>query len=186
MAIIENNYVNESEFVKNFDKKFYNMCSKSPCDIKYKLIPGGVLVYNLSKGMDVEPLEIEFNYKLTEAQNIKFIKDILIKDYPIIKIDRYEEPTARDLIKNLTTDNIDDVLLSKDKVKKVTIYCVEKRLDMGNSVVVRNLATDELSLWEMSTPISFFIKECFEDIDKASSTFKNKAIFKKVLPKKDE
>jgi hypothetical protein len=190
--VIEQNLFDKRDFLQMFQKRFFSFCEKSPLFLRFTLLDNSVLVYDLSTDPEADPIEFKFDFSISEKANIKQIKDYLVKNnYPII--------TTTDQIKRYpTTDEVKNIQRKEkisltDAMKKQIVECfenkyrLEKVLNYDNSVIIRNLITNELDMYKVKIPLTIFIREIFINPINASDIFIKKCEkIKKVIDKNEE
>ena len=183
--LIENSTLNTDQFISMFDKKFRNFCTKSPLSLKYTIFPDKVILYDLSSSDIPVPHQFPFDFTKTEGENIKVIKEFLCEEiYPILTfVTRTKRPFSPQEQSALIDQGIplEKAMSAYIEEESVSDYRIEKRLDDYNELILRNLETDQVSLWKLKYPIAIFLDEIFKNPEKASKSFSRNAEFKKVL-----
>lgn len=189
--VLEQNIFNKKEFLEIFYKKFNSFCEKSPLFLRFTLMDDRVLVYDLTTNPTAAPVEFVFDFMKDEKNNIKVIKDYLVENnYPIIEVvDRKERTLSAFEIQDIMRkERISFAEASSKFYTETSIrkYRVEKVLNFDNRVIVRDLQTNDLDIYDVRIPLTIFVRELFNNPQNASDIFVNKCKkYKQVTDRKD-
>lgn len=186
--VLERDYFDSQKFLEIFEKKFLNFLEKSPLYVRYTLANDKVLVYDFSRNPEEKPLQFELDYSLPVKENIKRIKDILVKErYPTFDTFFIK---SRPLNSSEIQREMDKgVPFSELSSKKVTLktkvsYRVEKVINQDNRIILRKISGEESEdtlLYKLKIPVTYFLQDVYSNPEKASDTFLHKSQFIKKL-----
>jgi len=155
-----------NEFKQTFKKKFDNFCKKAPLLLKYFLKDDSVDIFSHTyENQSRKLVNYSFDYNYNVKENIKFIKDILVKDYyPVLLQEEivYEDYTPEELNQmvsegQVSLNNIESV---KKEIKKDTNWRIERVIVLRDEIFIRNLDSHQMYRYRMKVPVTVFLKKC--------------------------
>lgn len=180
----------DNNFDAVFEKKFRNFCSKSPLTLDFRLVGDKVIVFNHSvlNESQAKTITFDLDYSLGEKENIKNIKDELVKLYPIVFKITEEKLSDNEIVRLVKEEDIplEEALTMKTPPKQKDYFKIVRVLNDKNQVIVENLENGDLELRSLRTPVTLFIKQINEDPERGSDTFFQSNKFIKKLNRRDQ
>ena len=181
---------NITEFKRGFKKKFDNFCKKAPIHMSYLLISDSIDVYSHNDVRQSKKIfSFPFDYRVDIKENIKRIKDILLRDfYPVLSQSKttYSDYSIEELNKMVSEGKIslDDINTVKQESTETVMWRIERVIVIRDEVFIRNLTTNEVFRYKMKIPVTLFLKKCRVNLTEteawdyfaAKSILKNKII----------
>ncbi len=182
---------NITEFKKGFKKKFDNFCKKAPVHMSYMLMNDSIDIYSHNDEKQSKKIfNYVFDYQEGVKENIKCIKDILLKDfYPILIQEKvtYSDYSIEDLNRMVSEGSIslDDINTVKQESIETETWRIERVIVIRDEVFIRNLTTNREFRYKMKIPVTLFLKKCRVNLTEteAWNYFAAKSIFKNEIIK---
>jgi len=184
--LLEKLEFDKKSFIKLFVKKFSNFIAKCPLFIQYQLLDDKVLIYDMSREQEPKAIIYDLDFTIGVKENIKQIKDsLIVNNYPTFSVSHvtYDEPSTMDLFNfmNKTKVSFKDVVNKKNEIVTVINYRVEKIINQNNQLIIRNLNTNELALYQFHIPVIIFLQNLFKKDNSIEATFINKSSMVKTV-----
>lgn len=182
MIINEVDNLNIQDFNEEFKKKFTSFCEKSPLYLAFNI--RGNKVEIIDKSYTEEKNDIyTLNYLYTTKLNIKNIRTMLEKRYPVIKYN-VKQPLSNDKMNEYLNEgkSVEEVLdMSEEKV--IDKYKLMKVLHGTNELIVEDLEEGTLKLLGCKLPIISILEAIHNCNSDLGGTFERRTYFKKNLKK---
>lgn len=171
--IVNQNGIDEKEFLGEFKKRFENFCNRVPLFLKPYFTENKVILYNYKslKEMEKEKLfEYEFNYGKDVKENIYEIRKQLSQNYYPIMSQIKEEETHYEpevLNKMISEGNasLDDVTPSGGLLKTQKIdWRIEKVVIGDDTILLRNLKDNRVYMAHLRMPVTTFLKTILSEV----------------------
>lgn len=177
--LIEKEQFDKKKFMQEFNKKFWNFSEKSPLFLKYSVIENDILIYDFSKNPENKPIKFSLDYSIDVKSNIKIIKDYLVENnYPVFKVRHisYKSYDVTETMRLMQNEKVSlkDLANKQKEVINEELYRLEKVFNQDNRIAVRNLKTNEIGLYQLKIPVTFFMNELFNGTG-APNIFTSKA-----------
>lgn len=178
-----------NEFKQVFKKKFDNFCKKAPILMDYIVSNDSVDVYSYKDDRQRTKLFVHiFDYTSSVKENIKFIKDLLLKDhYPILIQDKvtYSDYPIEELNQLVSEGKVslDDINTVKSKSEESIKWRIERVIILRDEIFLRNLTTNRIYRYRMKIPVTVFLKRYRMNFtaEEAWNCFATKSILKNEI-----
>ena len=156
--------INVEVFQKEFRKKFDNFCRKAPLLLTYSLTEESISMYEELESKRRFLFKYEFNFEVSVKENIKRIKDILLKQvYPVMTqkeiIDEsYTSEELNDMVQRgeITLDEAPNI---RKKTESIVNWRIERVIVPRDELFIRNLSVDKVYRYKLKYPVTIFLKK---------------------------
>lgn len=160
------------QWISEFNQKFANFCRNAPILLSFDTSDSRhIVVQEWEPISRSETWTIDLSIKPTDM--IARIKEFLHANwYPVVKyVFRQERDLTSEEISNLVINynySFEEAVEQKKSTETKTLYRIEKIYNDQNSLMLRNLETDDLQKYHAAAPIALILQKINKDDPDAS------------------
>ena len=181
---------NSTLYIKEFDKRFDNFCSKAPLLISYTITPSMVQIVDESTDA---VYEVSFDFSIPVKSFIYGIKQLLINKgcYPILKkTEIIESPVTKEEQVELASNGTPvDQIPTKKNVEKVVTYLIDKCIIYHDTFLIKDIDSEQMFRFKLLKSSSLFLRKLRskeKPIEEYSKFFfDNSVLLNEIVPKEE-